>query len=159
MTDTDPRYVEPAEQAYQGYAEHTGGKTFDGRDMPAWADLGERIQGAWRQAVLHATRTATHNVRQHYMDALQDHLHDIGAIWRDRHGDEGAEWARRLLDVWGFKEPETPAEGQAPPVSARADNPEPTTQGEAATPGCTGKCKVHRTGLAWVDPACTVHRR
>lgn len=38
------------ETAYAAYAEHTGGKTFDGRDMPTWADLGERIQGAWEAA-------------------------------------------------------------------------------------------------------------
>ena len=38
------------EVAYAAYAEHTGGKTFDGRDMPSWTDLGERIQGAWEAA-------------------------------------------------------------------------------------------------------------
>jgi len=33
--------------AYEGYAESTGGKTHDGRDMPAWKDLGDRIKIAW----------------------------------------------------------------------------------------------------------------
>lgn len=37
-------------KAYAAYAESTGGKTFDDRDMPAWEDLGERIQRAWRAA-------------------------------------------------------------------------------------------------------------
>ena len=36
-----------AEKAYSAYGESTGGKTFDGRDMPKWDDLGERIQAAW----------------------------------------------------------------------------------------------------------------
>jgi hypothetical protein len=42
--------TEDAQAAYQAYADSTGGKTWDGRDMPAWDDLGERIQGAWRAA-------------------------------------------------------------------------------------------------------------
>lgn len=45
-----PDENELARAAYEMYAEVTGGKTFDGRDMPAWDDLGERIQGAWRAA-------------------------------------------------------------------------------------------------------------
>jgi hypothetical protein len=38
------------EHAYSAYAESTGGKTYDGRDIPVWADLGDRIQGAWEAA-------------------------------------------------------------------------------------------------------------
>jgi hypothetical protein len=36
-----------AEAGYRGYAESTGGKTFDGRDMPAWEDLPDRTVQAW----------------------------------------------------------------------------------------------------------------
>ncbi|MEU2510176.1 hypothetical protein ABZ621_36560 [Streptomyces sp. NPDC007863] len=36
--------------AYQGYAEHTNNKTHDDREMPAWSDLGDSIQGAWEAA-------------------------------------------------------------------------------------------------------------
>ena len=36
--------------AYEAYANQTGGKTFDGRDMPAWNDLNTAIQMAWRRA-------------------------------------------------------------------------------------------------------------
>lgn len=35
---------------YEAYAEFTGGKTFDGRDMPKWDDLPDRIKGAWYAA-------------------------------------------------------------------------------------------------------------
>ncbi len=35
---------------YEAYAKFTGGKTYDGRDMPAWDDLTDRIQGAWQAA-------------------------------------------------------------------------------------------------------------
>lgn len=34
-----------------GYAKSTGGKTFDGRAMPAWDDLPPRIKEAWREAI------------------------------------------------------------------------------------------------------------
>lgn len=37
---------------YEAYAQSTGGKTFDGRDMPRWSDLPERIQKAWNDASL-----------------------------------------------------------------------------------------------------------
>ena len=32
---------------YEEYAVSTGGKTYDGRDMPQWDDLPERIKSAW----------------------------------------------------------------------------------------------------------------
>lgn len=41
-----------AEVGYKAYARKTGGKTFDGRDMPEWKDIPERIQGAWASAAL-----------------------------------------------------------------------------------------------------------
>lgn len=42
---------EKAQVGYEAYAEYTGGKTFDGRDMPTWDALPDRIQGAWRAAI------------------------------------------------------------------------------------------------------------
>lgn len=35
---------------YEAYAASTGGKTFDGRDMPTWDQLPERIRNAWEAA-------------------------------------------------------------------------------------------------------------
>lgn len=35
---------------YEAYATHTGGKTFDGRLMPTWADVAERTKEAWNAA-------------------------------------------------------------------------------------------------------------
>ncbi len=35
---------------YAAYAECTGGKTYDGREMPEWDALPERIRGAWVRA-------------------------------------------------------------------------------------------------------------
>jgi hypothetical protein len=32
---------------YEAYAANTGGKTFDGRDMPKWEDLPQRTIDAW----------------------------------------------------------------------------------------------------------------
>jgi hypothetical protein len=36
--------------AYDAYAKSTGGLTYDGRVMPEWAALTDRIQQAWRDA-------------------------------------------------------------------------------------------------------------
>lgn len=47
-----PTPLELAEAGYRGYAEKTGGKTFDGRDMPEWKDLPERTIQAWVAAVV-----------------------------------------------------------------------------------------------------------
>ncbi len=37
-------------EGYEAYAKSTGGKTFDGRDMPLWSSLPHRIQDAWAAA-------------------------------------------------------------------------------------------------------------
>ncbi len=42
---------DPAQAAYDGYARATGGRTFDGRQMPKWSELPPRIQRAWRAAL------------------------------------------------------------------------------------------------------------
>lgn len=39
-----------AKLGYEEYAVSTGGKTFDGRDMPKWDELPQRIKDAWRAA-------------------------------------------------------------------------------------------------------------
>lgn len=44
---TGVRATEVARAGYEGYAEWTGGKTFDGRDMPTWDDLPEPTRLAW----------------------------------------------------------------------------------------------------------------
>lgn len=41
---------ELAQVGYEAYARRTGGKTYDGRDMPAWNQLPIRIQDAWTDA-------------------------------------------------------------------------------------------------------------
>lgn len=46
-----PQESEPlGEVGYQAYATATGGKTFDGRDMPKWSELPQRIRDAWTAA-------------------------------------------------------------------------------------------------------------
>lgn len=39
-------------QAYEAYGRQVGGKTHDGRDIPAWDDLGDTIRGGWEAAAL-----------------------------------------------------------------------------------------------------------
>lgn len=38
------------QHAYTAYSEATEGLTHDGRPMPAWEQLGDRIQAAWTAA-------------------------------------------------------------------------------------------------------------
>lgn len=50
-----------AEQAYLAYGETVGFKNYRGDAMPAWADLGEPIQTAWRQAAVCAYTAGQHD--------------------------------------------------------------------------------------------------
>jgi hypothetical protein len=52
------RLCDLARVGYEAYAMFTGGKTFDGRDMPKWDELPDRIKGAWGAA---AARIADHS--------------------------------------------------------------------------------------------------
>lgn len=54
-------YPDLAQLAYAAYAQSTGGRTFDGRPMPAFEDLGDSVTTAWQaaaQAVVTAVREA-----------------------------------------------------------------------------------------------------
>lgn len=45
------RWLEAAAEAYRAYAARSGGKTHDGRKMPAWEDVGDAVQANWVAAV------------------------------------------------------------------------------------------------------------
>lgn len=40
----------PGQKAYEGYYAFTKGKTYDGKPMPLWLELGDTIREAWEQA-------------------------------------------------------------------------------------------------------------
>lgn len=46
-----PDYARHARDAYHSYGQSTGWLTHDGRQMPGWNDLGDRVQAAWTAAV------------------------------------------------------------------------------------------------------------
>ncbi len=48
---------------YEAYAVSTGGKTYDGRDMPTWDGLTNKIRTAWCDAAS-AVRTAEPNGKE-----------------------------------------------------------------------------------------------
>lgn len=56
---TDEAIARLAQAGYEGYAARTGGKTFDGRPMPAWSDLPPHTVEAWKSAS-HAIIAALH---------------------------------------------------------------------------------------------------
>jgi hypothetical protein len=39
------------QRMWNGYSEAAGGKTFDGKDLPTWDELGEERQACWRAAL------------------------------------------------------------------------------------------------------------
>jgi hypothetical protein len=45
-----------AKAAFEAYGLSTGGKTWDGKDIPQWEFIGEKIQAAWRAAALAVVR-------------------------------------------------------------------------------------------------------
>jgi len=47
MTDVTLAEKEAGKRAYERYAWFTGGKTYDGRDMPTWHGLTDKIRDAW----------------------------------------------------------------------------------------------------------------
>ncbi len=51
-----------ARDGYTAYGEATGGKNYRGEPMPAWEDLGEKIQGAWMAAAGAMTRKAADGI-------------------------------------------------------------------------------------------------
>jgi hypothetical protein len=48
LDDVDPSVL--GQRAFEAYGRSTGGKTFDGRDIPKWDDLPSSIRRAWRAA-------------------------------------------------------------------------------------------------------------
>lgn len=38
--------------AFQAYNDQVGGKTFDGKDIPKWGDVGKKVQDGWRAAAV-----------------------------------------------------------------------------------------------------------
>lgn len=54
---TAPTPLALAKAGYEGYADATGGLTFDGRGMPAWDDLPDRTVQAWVSAAGAIERT------------------------------------------------------------------------------------------------------
>ena len=64
------RNGELAALAHAAYAESTGGKTWDGRTMPAWDVLPEPIKEAWRAAVRAVTDASRELGPAAFSDAL-----------------------------------------------------------------------------------------
>ncbi len=42
--------LERAKAGYEAYAKSTGGKTYDGKDMPKWDEVPQKIKDAWNAA-------------------------------------------------------------------------------------------------------------
>jgi len=38
--------------AFEAYGVSVGGKTYNGKDIPKWEDVGKKVQDAWRAAAV-----------------------------------------------------------------------------------------------------------
>lgn len=63
-TDDEPTIDTLARGAYAAYGEVTGGKNYRGEPMPAFDDLGDTIQLAWRHAAVSVVNTMYGVLRQ-----------------------------------------------------------------------------------------------
>lgn len=46
-------WLDLAEVAFKAYNDQAGGKTWDGKDIPPFAEVGEKVQANWIAAVRH----------------------------------------------------------------------------------------------------------
>jgi hypothetical protein len=42
--------------AFEAYNEAVGGKTWDGKPIPAWAEINEKVRNGWEQSALAVVR-------------------------------------------------------------------------------------------------------
>ena len=54
-------YAPAARLAWDAYAEASGGKTYDGKPLPTWQELGYKKQAAWMAAARAAMDYAANN--------------------------------------------------------------------------------------------------
>ncbi len=67
-----------ARQAYRAYGMVTGFKNYQGNPMPAYDDLGETIQEAWRAAALQVAQAAILKLdRTHIADEIPLPVDDV----------------------------------------------------------------------------------
>lgn len=69
-----------ARVAYEAYAEKTGGKTWDGREMPAWDDLPQQTRDAWDAA----TQAAVKALKSKAEAAPPVTVHFSGGPWHGK---------------------------------------------------------------------------
>lgn len=73
----------PAQTAYAAYGATTGGLNFRGEPMPAWEQLGDKIQAAWTAA----TRAV--------LTVAADKVDETAEAMRECSGEYPEEWSSR----------------------------------------------------------------
>ena len=53
--------------AFEAYKKKVGGKTYDGKDMPNWSDVGQSVQDGWRHAAVAVSQ---------YLDQCKQNMKD-----------------------------------------------------------------------------------
>lgn len=58
--------------AFQAYSDEMGGKTYDGKDIPKWENVGQKVQDAWRAAGVAVLRYIDDERKQLKKDLAED---------------------------------------------------------------------------------------
>lgn len=53
-----------AQEAFKAYNESAGGKTWDGRPIPTWEEVGDKVRSHWIAAVRKVIELAQHNLTE-----------------------------------------------------------------------------------------------
>lgn len=104
MVPTDTQLAERMFNAYNAQGPNPG-KTWDGKDVPAWAALNDQVRGKWVAAAVEAMKGwATRELCEQLVQERTEALAVIGAAWEalpERKGEPGtlAEAIRRALNA------------------------------------------------------------
>lgn len=60
----EAKYLELAEVAFKAYNEAAGGKTWDGKDIPPFSDVGDKVRANWVAAVKAAGDWVVANLKE-----------------------------------------------------------------------------------------------
>jgi hypothetical protein len=68
------------EIGYRAYSAFTGNKTYDGREMPAWENLTDKIRGAWEAAAQGIEEESSARFQEKIAKAIEDAKREASGV-------------------------------------------------------------------------------
>lgn len=63
---------EIARIAFEAYAKQVGGKTYDGKPIPGWNELGDNVRAGWRAAIEAIVKHVAKLVSNKMIETIQE---------------------------------------------------------------------------------------